>query len=506
MGEEKWTRQEPGSISGSYVPPPVAKDDEPAAEQPTGKTSRRTTRTSGSPSSPSGLPRRTAGASQHRLQLAQPSSVTAAPQAPDNVRYLFRPILTQAVPEPELAEEPDETTADDGPHATGQPTTTVRLTTGQPTTGQPATGPATTGQPTSEGLEREQGEEQAAANQQVGPTGAGVGAGTHRRAPAVGATGAPLRGLTASARLRRHVTWVAAIFLVLITAAGTALALVRHSPATGNARAANPGTQGGQAPGAHGGAKVIAGLSKAGIIRSHAARWISHEVSRNVIVACDAVMCAQLFNDGLPASNLLVLSPSAPDPLGADIVVGTPALRSQFGSRLALVYAPSVLASFGAGKSRVDVRVVAAQGAANYEQQLSRDVTARQHDGSLLLRNNQVTVAPAGQPELIAGLVDDRLLAMLPVLATQHPVQILAFYDRPPGSDQGVPLSGVELSGTDAASGLAGSAYRHWLLSFLRSQRAPYLASSITTGRAHGHDVIFVRFARPSPIGLLNGV
>ncbi len=313
------------------------------------------------------------------------------------------------------------------------------------------------------------------------------------------------RASSVTSRLRRQGLWVAALSLILIAAVGTAVALVRQSPAASSTRQASAGATGGPAgAGSHAtSAKAIAGLSKSAIIRSRAARWIVREVSRSVIIACDDVMCSQLFNQGIPASNLLVLSPSAPDPLGADIVIGTPALRSQFGSRLALVYAPSAIASFGAGRLRVDVRVVAPQGAAAYELALNRDVAARQRDGSQLLRNSGITVSASAQPELIAGLVDPRLLVTLPVLATQHPIRIVAFYDRAPGSGRGIPLSGVELAAADGASGLTGGAYRHWLLGFFRGQRAPFRAVSVTTVRVHGRALVLVRFARPSPIGML---
>ncbi len=58
---------------------------------------------------------------------------------------------------------------------------------------------------------------------------------------------------------------------------------------------------------------------------------------------------------------------SASDPLGSDLVVATPALRSQFGARLASVYAPVVIASFGSGAARIDIRAVAADGTAAYD-------------------------------------------------------------------------------------------------------------------------------------------
>ncbi len=275
----------------------------------------------------------------------------------------------------------------------------------------------------------------------------------------------------------------------------------------GGARQIGAGSGHNQSRGVNGqntGAKAITGLSAAAIIRGQAARWIAKEISKNAIIACDDVMCSELFNEGIAASNLLLLSPTAPDPLGADIVIGTPALRSQFGSRLATEYAPAVLASFGTGKSRVDVRVIAPYGAAAYERAASRDLAARQRNGSTLLHNSRIAVAAPAQPDLIAGLVDSRLLVMLPVLASQHPIQILGFYDRAPQSDQGVPLTGAEIAGTGNASGLRGNGYLRWLLGFFSGQRAPFRPVSVTTALVHRHEVVRVRFARPSPIGLLN--
>lgn len=58
-------------------------------------------------------------------------------------------------------------------------------------------------------------------------------------------------------------------------------------------------------------------------------------------------MCAALAQHGVPPGNLLLLGPGAGDPLGSDVVVETAAVRGLFGRRLAAVYAPEVLASFG---------------------------------------------------------------------------------------------------------------------------------------------------------------
>lgn len=501
MGEEKWTRRKTGSISGSMVPPPAgdegAPGKSPLPKRPAGRKPERIAqagpsqpalirRASGSPppdqraviaaESPS-LPSGPAAAGQPRLYVAARSAADPQPQVPDNVRYLFKPILTQAVPAEDWDELEYDLDQDELPAAGGD-----------------AAGSA-------EQAAIAQGGDQGLPAGQERPKRASVLAatGTHRRTESLEPDGTIPAGAVSRVRLRRRLSWAAAIVLVLATALGTTLTLLGGRSSAGNARQANAGVTPFTA-----GAKAITGLSKAGIVRSRAAQWVFREVSRSVIIACDAVMCSQLFNAGIPASNLLVLGPSAADPLGADLVIGTPAVRSQFGARLSLEYAPAVLASFGAGKLKVDVRIVAPQGARLYELALNRDIAARQRGGSQLLRNSQIAVSAPAQPALIAGLVDPRLLVMLPVLATQHPIQIVSFYDRAPRSGRGIPLCGVELAAADSSSGLSATGYRRWLLSFLRSQRAPFRATSITTAHLHGRDVVLVRFARPSPVGLLN--
>jgi hypothetical protein len=215
-------------------------------------------------------------------------------------------------------------------------------------------------------------------------------------------------------------------------------------------------------------------------------------------------MCRALAKAGVPSADLLPLKPSAPDPLGADVVVVTPVLQSQFGSRLSSEYAPSVLASFGAGRAKVAVRLVAQYGAAAYRLALSRDLAARELVGTQLIGNKRIALPAAAKTELAAGQVDPRLLITLPALAAKHPVRVLSFDDRAPGASSGVPLAGVVLAGADPRSGLSPHAYLRWLTSFLRSQRSLYRAASVHATSRGGHQVVSVRFARPNPIGLLH--
>ena len=114
--------------------------------------------------------------------------------------------------------------------------------------------------------------------------------------------------------------------------------------------------------------------STAGAIRDQAAAWVASQVSGGAIVACDPAMCSALLAQGVTAGNLLVLRSAASDPLGSDVVMATAAVRSQFGARLASVYAPEVIASFGSAELRIDVRAVAPDGAAAFQHALAADL------------------------------------------------------------------------------------------------------------------------------------
>ena len=100
----------------------------------------------------------------------------------------------------------------------------------------------------------------------------------------------------------------------------------------------------------------------------------------------------------IPAARLLPLGGSNPAPLGSDLIVSTAAVRSEFGARLASVYAPVVLASFGTGSAQTAVRVVASDGGAAYLRGLRTDVAARATAGRQLLQNPRLHASGAGAP------------------------------------------------------------------------------------------------------------
>jgi hypothetical protein len=239
-------------------------------------------------------------------------------------------------------------------------------------------------------------------------------------------------------------------------------------------------------------AATAAPVTEAALVRGQAAAWAAQQVSGGAIIACDPAMCAVLARHGVAAGNLLELGPAALDPLGSEVVFATAAVRSMFGGRLASVYAPEILASFGSGQARIDVRAVAPDGAAAYRVALAADLQARRVAGAQLLHNPRITFSVSARAQLLAGQVDARLLITLDPLAASEPVQIDAFLAEDPGASPGLPLRAVQLSAAP------GPAQR--ILAFFRAQRTPYLAAHAALTSSGG---VTVQFAAPAPLGLL---
>lgn len=287
---------------------------------------------------------------------------------------------------------------------------------------------------------------------------------------------------------------IAAGLVAVVFAAGAATVALSRS---GRARQAAPPVAG--AP------TAAAALAVAAAVRQQAAAWVSSQANPDAIVACDPAMCAALQAHGVPAARLLVLTPARSDPLGSDLVVATAAVRSQFGTRLAGVYAPVTVAVFGSGAARIDVRTVAPDGAAAYLAALATDIRARKTAGALMLRNSHIHVAATARAALAAGEVDPRLLATLATLAHLHPLDVTAFGGPGPGASAsaGVPLRSADI--TAAAPQDPGHPVSlQALMTILRAQRPPYLPSSLEIVRIPPSGAVLrIGYPVPSPLGLL---
>jgi hypothetical protein len=213
-----------------------------------------------------------------------------------------------------------------------------------------------------------------------------------------------------------------------------------------------------------------------------------------VLIGCDPLMCQALEAADVSASRLSVVQPSAPDPLGVEVIVATPALQSQFGPRLAAVYAPQILASFGAGAQQIDIRYLAPGGTAAFDASLAADRSARIEAGHQLLSNKNVRASAQARGALLAGNVDPRLLITLGILAHEMPVRLVLFTDPSPGAGFAVPLRGAEIGAT-------GSAGLSAMLAFL-NQQTTYQPSQYGKIRIASGQVVTMRYDAPGPLGM----
>jgi hypothetical protein len=324
--------------------------------------------------------------------------------------------------------------------------------------------------------------------------------GEQARPPAAGPADRrrPQRGGLAPRRRRLRVTTAGLVAAaVVLTAAGV---LAARESSHGASRA----PAGVRGPGRS------AATDTAGA-RSLAAAWVVREVSHNAVVACDRAMCSALARRGFPAANLRVLGAKAVYPLTSSLVAETAQVRHLFGTSLAANYAPAILAAVGTGGGRIDIRVIAPQGAAAYRAALTRELSARREAGAYLLRTASIRVSAAAARPLAAGQADSRLLVLLTYLASFHPLTIVRFGDGGPGaSEDASPLRFVDLAEHDPAAHMATSAFFRSLLAdratlaglgphWLQYRQATAQVLTAPGGQA----VLRIEYLAPTPLGLI---
>jgi Protein kinase domain len=286
---------------------------------------------------------------------------------------------------------------------------------------------------------------------------------------------------------RRRAAVLLAAILLVAGAGGLAFNLPRRGAAS--ERLAGSDTRIGQE------------LTAEAAARTEAITWILQQVNRAAIVSCDPQVCTDLANSGFPSANLLTLGPASTDPLGSNLVVATAVIRAQFGSRLASVYAPAVIASFGFGNAMIDIRLVFPGGTARYRAVEQAALSARKAAGAQLLANSQIEVSAAARAQLLNGDVDPRLPLLLAAMAAIHPVRIVDFVNQSPGGGPASMLRSVDLATEDSAAHLAHAAYLGWMQAFIGAQTAQYSPSwvqqvTLRTGAA----VLRIEYGAPSPL------
>jgi hypothetical protein len=287
---------------------------------------------------------------------------------------------------------------------------------------------------------------------------------------------------------RRRWRWAAAIVVPVLLVAGVigvAASLASH------------GTPPAQPPRRHPGTSPP--LNNEAEVRSQAVSWITHQVSRSTVVSCDAQICADLVKSGFPSANLVILGPQSFDPLGAQLVVSTAAVRAQFRDQLA-VWTPAIIAAFGSGNARIEIRLEFPGGAKSYRAVQGVYARDRKRKDALLLTNRGISFSATARAQLRSGSIDPRLPVLIAFMAHSHPIHIVDFGARAPGGGPASLLRSVDLTAADTAAHLSRGAYLSWLHSVVKSQWAQFRPVLTEVRSATGQAVLRIGYAAPSPL------
>jgi len=235
-----------------------------------------------------------------------------------------------------------------------------------------------------------------------------------------------------------------------------------------------------------------------------AASWVFQQVSLGDVVSCDPQMCAALTADRFPARKILALEPTTQYlvPLSSQVIVVTQTVRDLYGSSFTSEYAPAVLASFGSGDASITVRVIAPRGAGVYSSQQRADVNQRKETWATLASDGRISTSAEAKRQLLAGLVDGRLLFAIVSLSQPEPINIVDFGNIGPGAGPGIALRYMDLAVTDRAAHLASAAYVQALQANLRAL-PDRPVRTVTKRLPSGQAVLRIEFAAPTPFGLL---
>jgi hypothetical protein len=256
-------------------------------------------------------------------------------------------------------------------------------------------------------------------------------------------------------------------------------------------RGASPG----QITASHSGASPP--LDNEAAVRNQAVTWILHQVSRAAVVACDAQVYADLTSRGFPGVNLLEFGSQSNDPLGADLVVSTAAVRAQFRDRLA-VWAPAIIAAFGSGNARIEIRLEFPGGATAYRAVQQKYARARRATDAQLLTNNRITLSATAKTQLRSGKIDPRLPELIAAMVHFHPLQVVDFGGQSPGGGPASLLRSMDLATANPPAHLTPSAYINWMRSFIEVQRSQYHPALSLFRLSTGQTVLRIGYRAPS--------
>jgi 4-amino-4-deoxy-L-arabinose transferase-like glycosyltransferase len=216
--------------------------------------------------------------------------------------------------------------------------------------------------------------------------------------------------------------------------------------------------------------------------------WVVDNVPTDYRLIVDDAIWVDLIQAGFPRENVIWHYKPDTDPAVArlapqgwrdyDYVVSTESLRRFSAgpeSVLDQAFANSlVVASFGSGVQRVDVRRVASDGVdAAREREAER--TQRWADaGSALARNPALQLAPGARDLLTGGRVDSRLLVALAGATATHEIAVADFPAQPGESEESLPRRSMLIDAVDGRRLDEAGAQVEELVRYLQQQTGPY--------------------------------
>ena len=290
------------------------------------------------------------------------------------------------------------------------------------------------------------------------------------------------------ARWRWRAAAITTLILLVAGAGGLAFTLLGH-------RATNEGSP-------RGGSSRQ--LNAEAAARRRAVSWILHQVSGATVVSCDYRVCGDLASAGFPSGNLMPIGTmSNGGPVGSDLLVATADIRDRFGRRLASVYAPAVIASFGSGSARIDIRLVFPSGTKSYRAMQQAALNSRKAADAQLLTNSNIRLSATARAQLRSGAVDPLLPLLIVLMAADHPLNIVDFSSQSPGGGPASLLRWVDVATSFRAAHLTPAAYVRWMRAFCDGQRTPFRPAWVRQIKLpDGQSVLRIGYGAPSPLRL----
>ena len=193
--------------------------------------------------------------------------------------------------------------------------------------------------------------------------------------------------------------------------------------------------------------------------RREADRWIVQNVPANRRLIVDDALWVDLVEAGMSTNRVARYTTfDAGTDVGIEpqrgwqdyhVVVSVESVRAfpdRYPEVRAALHSSAVLAVFGTGTDRVEVRKIVPGGADRAGRTSAgsgHDAAAAAEAGAELARNQSVALTPAARRALVAGRVDQRLMTMLVAVAADRPVSVDAFSSDPAEAGTGAPYRSI---------------------------------------------------------------